>query len=378
MARDGTRDAGLPPSRRAKVYNRTRIIVSFVSAGVTLLYLAALIITGASRSLGGWAHSSTPSPFAALLLFCLVAGTGQLALTLPLGFFAGFVIEHRYGLSNQSFGRWTVEHLKALAVGIPVAACGIVVVYGCIGRFGELWWIPVGALLTFWSVLLARLAPVLLFPLFYTFTPLGHGPVNDRITRLCATAGIPFKGIFTFNLSKNTKKANAGFAGIGRSKRIILADTLTRDFTEEEIESVFAHELGHYVHHHIVIGLITGTVSVFAGLFITSILYTWSLRSAGFTSPTDFAALPLLAIWLSLFGLATSPLGNALSRRHERQADRYAVQTTGNPDAFISALRKLADTNLADPDPHPAVEFLLYSHPAIARRIRAAAEGGRQ
>ncbi|HXF99175.1 MAG TPA: M48 family metalloprotease, partial [Bacteroidota bacterium] len=157
--------------------------------------------------------------------------------------------------------------------------------------------------------------------------------------------------------------------GIGKAKRIIIGDTLLKNFTEDEIETVFAHELGHYKHKHILIGIAVGVISTYAGLFITAHLYAVSLSWFGFSSITELAALPLLGLWLSIFGLVTSPLGNMLSRKHERDADRYAVRTTGKKAAFVSALRKLAETNLADPQPHPIVEFLFYSHPAIARRI---------
>jgi STE24 endopeptidase len=222
---------------------------------------------------------------------------------------------------------------------------------------------------------LVRIAPVLIMPLFYRFTPLVDGTLKERILRLCESAGVRVEGIFSFNLSKNTRKANAAFTGIGRSRRIILGDTLVRNFSEEEIETVFAHELGHYRFGHIRAGIVTGTLSTFAGLYIASRLYEWSAAALHFPSMTDLAALPLLAIWLSLFGLLTSPLGNMISRHHERQADAYAVHTTGKRDAFVAALRKLSDMNLADPAPHPLVEFLFYSHPPIAKRIRALEHG---
>jgi STE24 endopeptidase len=228
----------------------------------------------------------------------------------------------------------------------------------------------VSVLLSFVSVLLARIAPILFLPLFYSFDPLPEGPLRERIARLCAAAGLKFEGIFTFNLSKNTKKANAGFTGIGKSRRIILGDTLVQDFSEEEIETVFAHELGHYKHRHIAVGIVTGIFSTFVGMFVTSQLYAWSVSALGFASITNLEALPLLGIWLALFGLVTTPISNMISRRHERQADAYAVQVTKNGPAFAAALRRLAATNLADPEPHPLVEFLFYRHPSIAKRIQ--------
>ncbi len=375
MIPEGTRDEALPRPGRAKIYNRTKLLIGITSSVLSFAYLVVVVTAGLSRTIELRVTAFSQNPYIALLLFAFILGLGQSVLTIPLAFYSGYILERKYGLSNQSLKRWAWEHLKALLVSAPLAIAALVILYACLERFGTAWWLPVGIVLTLFSVLLARLAPVLLFPIFYKFTPLEEGLLRERLTQLCTAAGVAFRGIYVFNLSKNTKKANAGFAGIGGSRRVILGDTLVHDFTGEEIETVFAHELGHYVHHHLLIGMAVGTVSTFLGLFVASGLYDWSLGIAGFSSVTQLGALPLLAIWLSVFGLVVSPVGNMLSRRHERQADRYAVEKTGNSAAFAAALRKLEFMNLADPEPHPLVEFLFYSHPSISRRIRAV-EGG--
>jgi STE24 endopeptidase len=356
-----------PPGKR---YNRTKLAIGILSTILSFVVLLILVAEGYSKGFALWAGTIASQSYLALLLFSLAVGLSQTVITLPLSFYSGYIIEHRYGLSNQSLWRWAGERLKGLLVAAPIGAAVLIVLYYCLNRYGSAWWLPVSIALTVFSVVLARLAPVLIMPLFYKFTPLADGSLKERIMRLCAEAGLRVEGVFSFNLSKNTKKANAGFTGIGKSRRIILGDTLVKEFSEEEIETVFAHELGHYKHRHIIIGICIGTVSTFAGLFIAARLYEASLSVFGFSSITELAALPLLAIWLSVFALVTSPLGNIISRRHERQADAYAVKSTGNRSAFVSALRKLAAMNLADPEPHPLVEFLFYSHPAIARRIK--------
>jgi STE24 endopeptidase len=334
------------------------------------LVLLALVVSGSSAGLSTLAHSLGSDPYAAFLIFCFSVGCVQTVATLPLGYYSGFIVEHRYNLSNQTFGKWAWERAKGMLVGLPLAAVVLLVLYYCMRTYGTWWWLPSGAALAFFSVVLARLAPVLIMPLFYTFTPIGDGSLRERIVRLCERAGLSIEGVFSFDLSKNTRKANAGFTGVGRSKRIVLGDTLMKEFSEEEIETVFAHELGHYKHRHILIGIVVGAASVFGALFLASRLYQWSLGWFAFSAISDLAALPLLGLWLSLLGVVSLPAGNMLSRRHERQADDYAVRSTGNAGAFASALRKLAATNLSDPEPHPLVEFLFYSHPSIARRIR--------
>ena len=172
-------------------------------------------------------------------------------------------------------------------------------------------------------------------------------------------------------MSKNTKKANAAFTGLGKTKRIILGDTLLNDYTKDEIETVIAHELGHYKHKHIVKNLIFGTVSSFLTFFIISILYKNSLSWFDFENITQIAALPLLSLWAMIIGLIQSPIGNILSRKYEYEADRYAIESTGKPESFKNTLNKLTDQNLGDREPHPFIEWFFYSHPSIKNRINA-------
>ena len=364
-----------PRTEDAKAYNRIKLTAGLASSLFSFALLVTLVATSAGRSIAGWCSSVFPNPYGALLLFACSLGILRSGITLPLAWFSGFHLEHRFALSNQTAGEWAWERIKGFSLGAPLAGGVFCFLYFCLGRFGALWWLPVGTILTLISVVLVRIAPVLIMPLFYRFTPIADGTLKERIVHLCETAGVHVEGIFSFNLSKNTRKANAAFTGIGRSRRIILGDTLVSNFSEEEIETVFAHELGHYRFSHIRTGIIIGTVSTFAGLYLAARLYEWSVAAFHYSAMTDLAALPLLAIWLSLFGLLTSPLGNMISRYHERQADSYAVRTTGKHDAFVAALRKLADMNLADPEPHPLVEFMFYSHPPIMKRIRALEHG---
>lgn len=373
MASEGVRNslAPCPGNNRAKAYNRIKLAIGIASSLLSLALLVSLVTTGGTRVIATWCTEHVENRYGALVLFAACVGSLQSALTIPFVWYASFYIEHAYALSNQTFGQWVAERVKGLAVATPFLLCILCMLYFSLGMYGSHWWLPVGGFLVLFSVVLAWLAPVIIMPLFYRFTPINEGTLKNRIALLCERAGIRLEGIFSFDLSKNTKKANAAFTGIGRSKRIILGDTLIRDFTDEEIETVFAHELGHYRFAHIRKGVILGTVSTFLGLYVTASVYDISLQVLGFDSRTDLAAIPLLAIWLSLFGLLTSPIGNFISRKHEREADAYAVRSTGKREAFESALKKLAAMNLADPEPHPLVEFLFYSHPPIAKRIRA-------
>lgn len=364
--------AGTSSHEKAKRYNRIRITLSLLETVLLFVFALIIVLSGLSGTLAEFVHRVTNNDYFALLMFAGALGLLEIALSLPLSFYSGYMIEHRFALSNQSLGRWAWEKAKSALVSVPIFIPILLVFYYFIKEYGNFWWLPVGVIVFLFSVVLARLAPTLIFPLFYKFRPLEDGSLKERILKLCGDLGMRVEGIFSFNMSKNTKKANAGFTGIGKSKRIILGDTLLDNFTVEEIETVFAHELGHYKHGHVRKGILAGMMSTFAGLFLTAWLYETSLSSFGFTRIDELAALPVLSIWLGIYGLLTSPLNNALSRRFERDADRFALEKTKNTVAFVSAMKKLAELNLADTSPHPVVEFLFYSHPSIEKRLKFA------
>jgi STE24 endopeptidase len=221
------------------------------------------------------------------------------------------------------------------------------------------------------SVVLSQIFPILIFPIFYKVTPIEDELLKNRITILGEKAGLKVENVYKFNMSKNTKKANAAFTGLGKTKRIILGDTLLENYTTEEIETVIAHELGHFKKKHIIKNIIIGTASSFLTLFLISLLYHNSLSWFGFESITQVSAIPLLALWSMLIGIIQTPLGNILSRKFEYEADEYAVIETRNPNAFKKTLEKLTDQNLGDKEPHPFVEWFFYSHPSIKNRTSA-------
>ena len=234
-----------------------------------------------------------------------------------------------------------------------------------------MWWLPFAIILFIFSVVLARIVPVIILPLFYKVTPIEDEELKVRIQKNAKDAGIIVKNVYKFDMSKNTKKANAAFTGIGKSKRILLGDTLLGSYTIDEIETVIAHELGHYKRKHIIKNIIIGTASSFLTLFLIAYLYNLSLGWFGFHSITQIAALPLLSLWGMLVGLILTPLTNLLSRKFEFEADEYAIISTGKKDAFISTLNKLTDQNLGDREPNAFVEWFFYSHPSIKNRISA-------
>ncbi|MDP1676351.1 MAG: M48 family metallopeptidase [Bacteroidota bacterium] len=355
-----------------KRYNKIKLVVSLIGGVVSFLLTIGLLAGGYTLSIEQFAFSFSSNVYFAVITFSAIFGIITGIVSFPFSFYAGFILEHRYNLSNQTFFQWLWESVKGMLIAIPIFIPLALIFYFFLLTFSMYWWFPVAVTLFIVSIGLSRIAPIVILPLFYKLIPLEDSPLKEKILSLTKSTSMYVEGIYSFNLSKTTKKANAAFTGIGKSKRILLGDTLIENFSEDEIETVFAHELGHYSHGHIWKGIAVGTVSIFLGLYLTSLAYSASLSWFGFTSISQIAALPLLTLWLSIYSLFTSPIGNIISRKHEFEADRYAVERTKNKPAFISTMNKLAEMNLADRTPHALVEFLFYSHPSIAKRIHAA------
>lgn len=358
--------------RIAKEYSRKKRVFSISQSVIIYAGLIVLIVTGLSKVISSFAYSYTENDYLSLLIFIGIIGAAETIITLPLSFYSGYILEHKYDLSNQTIKGYFIEGLKGLSLALLLGIPLLLIFYFVLRNTGEMWWLILGVVMFLFSVIMGRLAPILIMPLFYKFKPVENDLIKQRLLQLCRKTGVTVEGIFTFDMSKNTKKANAAFTGMGKSKRIILGDTLMEKFTPEEIEFVFAHEMGHYTKKHIVKLVLMSTVSTFMGLYLTSLLYSASLGWFGFISTYEIAALPLLMLYLSIYGLITTPISNIFSRKYEWEADTYALETTRNKEAFISSMEKLADQNLSDKSPNKVIEFLFHSHPSIEKRVEFA------
>lgn len=356
----------------AKKYSRINQILSLTETILFFAILLFLLISGLSKEIEKYAYGFTSNNYLALLIFLAIIGIAESIMSFPLDFYSGYILEHKYNLSNQTIISYFKEKAKSLAVGLLIGIPVIMIFYFILSNFGENWWFILGIFMFLFSVILGRIAPVLIFPLFYKFKPIENETIKNKILSICEIAGVKIKGIYVFDMSKNTKKANAAFTGIGKSKRIILGDTLIDKFNEDEIQSVFAHEVGHYKHKHIYKIMILSTLLTFAGLYMTAILYENSLDIFGFKHIYELSALPLITLFISAYGLVTTPISNIFSRKFEREADKFALDMTKNSFSFISAMEKLADQNLADKEPNKIVEFLFHSHPSLKKRIEFA------
>jgi len=375
-----TTEITLDPERQkqAREYARLRRRLMVVDLALGGLYALAWLIFGWSIMVNRALLSSTVNDWLRVAAFGAVFGGIYFLIDLPLSYYSGFLLPHRYGLATQTLLGWISDQVKGILVGGILGLLVLEVIYAVLRAAPETWWLWAGGILLSFNVILANLAPVLLFPIFYKFKPLEaeYADLAERLVRLAERAGTRVRGVYQFDMSRRTKAANAALTGLGNTRRILLGDTLLAEFTPDEIETVLAHELGHHVHRDIPIGILVESVITLAGLFLASLGLQWGVKVFGFAGVADIAALPLLGLVMGAFGLVIMPLGNAFSRWRERRADAYVLQATGNGAAYASALTRLANQNLAEADPEPWVEFLLYSHPALSKRIAMAKEIG--
>lgn len=291
---------------------------------------------------------------------------------LPLGFYSGFVLERRYGLLNERFGGWLRDQAKSFGIGLMLASVGVGLIYFFIRVLPDLWWLAAGAFFAILIVGMTNLAPVVLLPLFYRLKPLDRESLRVRLLSLAERAGARVLGAYEWGLGEKTKKANAALAGLGSTRRILVSDTMLTEYSEEEIEVVLAHELAHHVHGDIWKGIVFESALVVVGFYLASRVLAALASPVGLRGVADVAGLPLLLLAAGAVSLVMLPVAHAMSRAHERSADRFALDLTGNPGAFISAMRRLGAQNLAEEHPSKMVQWLFYSHPPIRERIAAA------
>ena len=358
---------------KAARYHRLRRQASLLETLVVGLTLVLLLATGRSAALRDWASAATGhSTVLAIAVYTAVLVLLSELLQIPLAFYQGVVLERRYELSTQAAGRWWGDRLRALLMGLPLAVAGAVVVWSLIAWIPEYWWAWTAVCLALFLMLMAHLAPILLLPLFYRFTPLDRPALTSRLVMLAERAGTQVLGVFEWRMSDRTRKANAALTGIGRTRRILLSDTLLAAHSDDEVEVILAHELAHHVHHDIWKSIAVEFVLILTGFFFADRALQAAVGHFGIGSKADVAGLPLLVLTGGAVSLLLLPVANAVSRLHERRADRYALDMTGNPGAFTSAMKRLSVQNLAEERPSRWVEMFFHSHPSIADRIDAA------
>jgi len=350
-------------TRRAKSYWRHKHIVTLSGLALSIAVLAAIQASGASASLKAFALSISTNFYVSLLVYIAAFSIIVGLATFPLDLYGGFIVETKFKLSNQTFPAWLIDEVKGSAISFIFFAILIEALYAILNLFPGTWWL-IAAL--FWiglSLVLAKLFPLLIIPLFYKYKPLSRPELRGRALKLAAKFNIKVMDVFEIDFSTKTKKSNAAIVGWGAGRRIILADNLVNEFTDDETVAVLAHEMAHHRLKHIWILLSVSAASI--------VIFFYILQRAA-AGLTDISLFPTLYIYFIVYGAVMMPLQNAISRWLERDADTMALRMTGSREAFISLMEKLGLKNLSDENPDRIIELVFYSHPPISKRIALA------
>ena len=361
----------------AREYGRKGLACDLLDRGIDIAYLSVMAFVFA-RPIDAWLNTfpvlGSIWTLRLAIMFLIVIGL-HIAVSFPLSFYSGHILEHRFGLSNQTLRGWLERYLKRNALAIAFGLAMFIGLYWVIWLTGPYWWLVAAGAFFAVSILLGQLAPVLIMPLFYKIERLDMPELNDRLARLSEGTGLSIEGVYRMGLSEETSKANAMLAGMGRTRRVLLGDTVINNFSLDEIEVIFAHEIGHHVFHHIRKMILAGLIYSAVWFWVCDlILRAWVSHGEG---RFDYAqlpiyTLPLVMLIITVLSNLVEPLQNAISRHYERQCDQYALDQTGLDEAFISAFEKLAKLNKDDPHP-PRLEVLLFhGHPPIGERLAMA------
>ncbi|PYM76323.1 MAG: peptidase M48 [Candidatus Rokuibacteriota bacterium] len=352
-------------------YHRFQLWLGLLGFTISVAYLLAVLLTGAGHAVGQWAARVTPAAWAQVALVALALGFGHGALGLLVTLARGYWLPRRFGLLHQPPRAWLADRLKALLIAGALGFAAVEIAYALIA-LTPYWWLLAAAVFFAVQIALTAVLPIWVVPLFYRLSPLADAELRERLLTLARRAHVDAVGVFVADQSRKSRTANAAVVGIGRTRRIIIFDTLLSSFTPEEIESVLAHELGHHVHGDVRRGLLVQGALLLLTARLAALGLDAGVPLLGLAGPADPAGLPWLALVLLALGLIQLPLGNGFSRWIERQADDFALATTGNAHAFIGAMERLARLNLAERRPHRLKEIIFFSHPALERRIARA------
>ena len=361
------------------VYLKKKIALSLVGISVALVYIALLTFTGLKNPFINLA-SVSQNIYIRFLLFIFAIEILFSIIKFPFDYYADFIVEHRFNLSNQTFSKWLLRKLKAALIGSMIGVVLLIAFYFLLVNSPKMWWLLFAAFYFLFQILAAQLFPTVILPMFYKLKPLSNNvtpsgvegnKLHSRLNTLVERFGYRMSGVFSFDLSRETRKANAALTGLGRSRKIIISDTLLENFSNDEIEVVLAHELGHLVKHHMMKGISISGAASLIGLYIVAQIYS-VYTAALHVLPYNLEAIPFLALVLTIFGVIAMPLGNLYSRKIEHEADLFALSTTGMKKEFAESMRKLGRLNLTPENPPAWIEKIFFSHPSIGARIRAA------
>lgn len=365
----------MSPERKEKLisYSRFKNIWRFAIFFIDVIILGAILYIGLSGRFQRWSEAISRRKSLVRLIYFLFFWFFLNIVYLPINYYRGFVIEHDYGFSNQTFAQWLGEGLKGFGVGLVFALIVVLILYWLINRFRR-WWLYFAFGSIPFLIVVIVIFPAVVSPLFNKFEPIKDRYLAEEMTLLAEKAGIHDPDIYEVDASKQSKKINAYFTGMFGTKRIVLYDNIINNFTVDEIRYVMGHEIGHYVMNHIWKGLSVAVLLIFIACYlINRLLHRAIERNShrfGFRKLGDIASLPLLMLFVTVFFFVVQPISNGISRQMEYHADEYGLKLSGvSVEVATTTFDKLSVYNLSDPEPSPIIEFWFYDHPCLKKRI---------
>ena len=357
----------------ARRYRKVRRALSAARIA-SFLGATAWLLAGPTVAMRNAAGGPTGNPGIQVAGFVLLLYAFLWAVGLPFTAVSALVVETGFGMSTLRPSAWLRDEAKATGLGLAFALVAAEVLYVLIRLSPAWWWLAAWAIGLAFQFAIGFVGPVLIAPLFFRFTPLRDEDLARRLRSLAEGHGVRVVGAFEMKASEKTRRSNAALAGFGRTRRIIVTDTLLADFTPDEIETVLAHELAHQRHGDAWRGLALSSATAFAGFAAVGYAFPRVAALVGFASIADVAALPLLMVFGAAVSVPLGPIELAFTRRWEARSDAFAIAATGKRDAFAAAMVKLHDRNLAVANPHWLIERLFYSHPSGRRRVQRSRE----
>jgi len=358
----------------AKQYQAIKINLFFLELVITVLYLLIFQLSDLSHIIKVYISSLFKSQILVVAGYLCIFGAIYYIITFPLQLYKGFLLEKRYSLSNQTFLSWLKDNAKETIISSVVFLILVELFYFLLNSAETTWWLWMALVWFVFSVFFARVFPTLILPLFYKYKQLDNPSLKQALLDFAKNNNVTVLDVFQIDFSKKTKKANAALVGVGKSKRIILADTLLASYTDREIKVVLAHELGHYKHRHMWKLILFGAISNLMAFYLIFISSTHIIGFLNIAKLSNVEAFPAISLILTIFGFLSMGISNTYSRNLEREADAFALTQAKDSEAFISCMDRLGKQNLADFSPNKFIEFLLYNHPPISKRIKFAKE----
>ena len=363
-----------PPSEKALRYHKSGNVIWAVEQMLGLALPSLLLFTGLSAHLRTLATGVAHGHFyPTLVAYYALLSALLFVIGLPLSYYVGYAREHAYGLSSQRLAKWAGDEVKGLVLGVVLGAAVLWVPYLLLRASPERWWLWTGALALPFFGLVLLVTPVFIAPLFNKFGPMKDKALEGEVLSVAAQAGVEGARVFEVEKSVDTKKVNAYVTGVGNTKRIVLWDTLLARLTPRQTRFVVGHELGHYVLGHVWLNIVISTALTVLGLYgvhhtADGLIAAFGSRF-GFERISDVASMPLLMLLLSLFAMVMTPAMLALSRHHERAADKFGLALTRDNFAAATAFVALQEQNLAVPRPGRLYKLFRASHPPIGERV---------